>query len=77
MLADHYSDAFLNGFKSGMTDEERKKLCEALRQLLNPPVNCLRAADEIERLAAELDETRKKLTSAEIQRDDWKFERLI
>jgi hypothetical protein len=38
---------------------------------------CLRAADEIERLAAELDETRKKLTSAEIQRDDWKFERLI
>lgn len=66
-----------------MTDEERQKLCAALRnrsddwlpERMRTDVRDI-AADEIDRLAAELDETRKKLTIAEIQRDDWKFEKI-
>jgi hypothetical protein len=63
-----------------MTDEERHKLVDDLWLIASHdrPVShaiCAEAADEITRLAAELDETRKKLTFAEIQRDDWKFER--
>jgi cell division protein FtsB len=48
-----------------MSEEERETLCYALRKLLNPPVNCLKAATEIERLAKENKQLKKRIAGLE------------
>lgn len=47
-----------------MTDEERRRLIAELRDMMATPMLeeiCERAADEIERLAKELEHTRRQL----------------
>jgi hypothetical protein len=50
-----------------MTDEERKKLCENLRDRNNVAYqDCEDAADEIERLAAEVEELKYLMRGMEV-----------
>jgi hypothetical protein len=48
-----------------MTDEERQKLCEDLRRVLIFKTLCAEAADEIERLATELEKYKKLYSETE------------